>query len=119
MTNTPPGGNPGSGTLAGTVHFVGTACQDPKKGPPCDGPYPNYEVVVYKEDGTTVAGKTTTGADGKFSVNLPEGKYVILTEGGGVKPGEKTRVEVSVGRDALQNVELRIDTGVRAESAPR
>src|SRR4051812_49399188 len=77
----PPGGNPGGGTLTGTVAFVGSPCPTPN-GPPCDGPYPNYEVVVYTSDGTTVAGKTTTKADGTFSLELPPGKYVVFTQSG-------------------------------------
>lgn len=99
------------GTLAGTVNFTGAACQEPK-GPPCDGPYPSYEVVIYAEDGTTVVTKTKTGADGAFSLDLPPGKYVIFTQAG-IKETDKRRTDVVVSRDAVAKVDLRVDTGVR------
>ena len=39
------------GVLEGTVHFSGMACPpDRSKTPPCDGPYPNYEVIIYDND---------------------------------------------------------------------
>jgi hypothetical protein len=110
-TTTPPGGSQASGTLSGTVSFVGTPCPE-AKGPPCDGAYPDYEVVVYAKDGQTVAGKVKTGADGKFSLDLPAGDYVIVTPAG-MTPDATKRTEVKISRDALSSVTLTVDTGVR------
>lgn len=109
--NTPPGGATASGTLTGSVSFAGTPCRDPGP-PPCDGPYPNYEVVVFGADGKTVAGKAKTGADGKFTLDLPAGKYVIVTPAGPTANDQK-RTEVTVSRDAMATVSLTVDTGVR------
>jgi hypothetical protein len=111
VPTTPPGGSPGSGTLSGTVSFVGTPCPQPK-GPPCDGAYPNYEVVVYAADGTTEVSRTRTGADGTFSLDLPEGRYAIFTQAGPMEK-DRARTDVTVSRDALAQVSLRVDTGVR------
>lgn len=108
---TPPGGAAASGTLSGTVGFVGKPCPEPGP-PPCDGPYADYEVVVYAADGTTVAGKAKAGADGKFTFGLPAGTYVIFTQAGPM-PDSKKRTEVTVSRDALSAVTLSVDTGVR------
>ena len=108
---TPPGGTAATGTLSGSVSFVGTPCPEPK-GPPCDGSYPNYEVVIYAADGTTEVGRTKTGADGKFSLSLPAGKYVIFTQSG-LQATDRAKSEVTVSRDALATVDLRVDTGVR------
>ncbi|MEO8699555.1 MAG: hypothetical protein ABI867_05900 [Kofleriaceae bacterium] len=110
MQTTPPGGTKATGTLTGTVAFVGTPCPEPK-GPPCDGVYPNYEVVVLDAQGKE-AGKATTQADGTFSLDLPAGKYVIETPAGPAATA-KQRTEVEVARDAMAKVELKIDTGVR------
>ena len=110
-TPAPPGGSPGSGTLSGTVSFVGTPCPQPK-GPPCDGVYPNYEVVVYAADGTTEVARTRAGADGTFSLDLPEGRYAIFTQAGPMEK-DRARTDVTVSRDALARVSLRVDTGVR------
>jgi hypothetical protein len=107
---TPPGGA-AAGTLSGTVGFVGKPCPDPGP-PPCDGAYPDYEVIVYAADGKAVAGKAKTGADGKFTLGLPAGTYVIFTPAGPA-PGSPKRTEVTVNRDALSEVTLSVDTGVR------
>src|SRR5690349_3619416 len=106
---TPPGGKDAPGTLAGTVHFVGTPCVS-SEGPPCDGAYPGYEVSIFAADGTTLVTKTTTDADGAFSLELPPGDYVILTPAGPM-PTDQKRTEVTISRDALQQVELVVDTG--------
>ena len=107
---TPPGGA-ASGTLSGTVGFVGKPCPEPGP-PPCDGPYADYEVVVYAADGATVAGKAKTGADGTFTLGLPAGTYVIFTQTGPM-PDNKKRTEVTVSRDALSTLALSVDPGVR------
>jgi hypothetical protein len=85
---TPPGGAKTEGTLSGTVNFVGKPCPQPS-GPPCDGPYPDYQVVIYAADGTTEVARTRTGADGVYST------------------------DVQVSRDALSKTDLRVDTGIR------
>jgi hypothetical protein len=107
----PPGGTDAPGTLSGTVHFVGTPCPSPGR-PPCDGPMPGYELTVLAADGTTVVTKTTTGDDGAFSLELPPGSYVILTQAGPRSTDQK-RNEVTVARDALAHLDLTVDTGVR------
>ena len=104
---TPPGGTAAHGTLAGKVNFIGgTPCPEDK----CD--HTGYEVVIYQADGKTVAGTTKTDADGKFTLDLPAGKYVIITQAG-MMPDAKVRTDVTVSRDALSTVELRYDDGVR------
>jgi len=108
---TPPGGANATGTLSGSVSFVGKPCPQPGP-PPCDGAYPDYEVVVYAADGKTAAGKAKTGADGKFTLDLPPGNYVILTPAGPM-PDNQKRTELTVSRDALATVTLSVDTGVR------
>ena len=108
---TPPGGSDAPGTLSGTVHFVGSPCVS-SEVPPCDGAYPGYEVSIFAADGTTLVTKTTTGDDGAFSLDLPPGNYVILTQAGPM-PTDQKRTEVTVSRDALSQVELTVDTGVR------
>jgi hypothetical protein len=108
---TPPGGTDAPGTLSGTVHFVGTPCATPN-GPPCDGIYPGYVVKVLAADGTTEVATATTGADGTFSLELPPGHYVILTQAG-LQATDTKSTEVDVSRDALATVDLTVDTGVR------
>lgn len=106
----------GSGMVEGVVSFVGTPCnpQYPFKVPPCDGPYPNYEVVFYKEDKKTVAAKATTDQNGKYQAALESGTYYILPSeaafGKTLRPRE-VKVVVKAQETIQQNI--RIDTGIR------
>jgi hypothetical protein len=108
---TPPGGAQGIGTLTGTVTFVGKPCPQPGP-PPCDGAYPDYEVVVFAADGKTEVARTRTGADGTFSLELPEGSYAVFTQSGPME-NDRARTDVTVSRDALSRTSLQVDTGIR------
>jgi hypothetical protein len=48
-----------TGDLEGTVWFIGNPCEPGAAlpVPPCDGPYPSYEIVVYQDDGVTMAAR--------------------------------------------------------------
>jgi len=58
------------GFLEGTVTFIGTPCSEKinHSVPPCDGIYPNYEVIVYKTDGKTIVAKTISDENGKTEI---------------------------------------------------
>jgi len=103
------------GIVEGTVRFIGAPCNPDTAGagykvPPCDGPYPNYDVVIYKEDKTTIAAKTTSDHQGNFKLVLPAGTYYFLYKSIGTKIRELTIV-VKAGQTTQQN--LTIDTGIR------
>jgi hypothetical protein len=105
----------GEGEFTGIVSFTGLPCL-PGKGsvPPCDGPYPNYEVVVYQEDGVTPVARASTDSKGRFRIDLPEGNYVVYARRFG--PTSKTfdvpkSVRIEAGRTT--EMEINIDTGIR------
>ena len=102
----------GVGVVEGQVSFVGTPCnpQYPFKVPPCDGPYPNYEVVLYKQDKKTVAGKTISDQEGNYKLALPSGTYYVLLKSLGNMVRELPIV-VKAGETTQQNI--KIDTGIR------
>ncbi len=63
------------GAIAGTV----------TSGPAGVGPIEGVVITVYEQDWGAVAGQTTTGSDGKYSVgNLPTGNYRISADGAAV-----------------------------------
>ena len=104
------------GTLYGTVSFVGVPCAPGKgKVPPCDGPYPDYEVVVYRAGTSEIAVRTRTDLDGRYEVRLPPGNYILRSPAGGlpmkqqVEESRPSRVDAG-GRTQL---DLHIDTGIR------
>ena len=104
----------GSGTVEGTVSFIGAPCnpnQGYNKVPPCDGPYPNYEVILYKEDRTTVAGKVTTDQEGKFRLILDAGTYYFLFNGS--LDSKKRELLIVVKENSITRQDITIDNGVR------
>jgi len=67
-----------TGILEGTVDYIGLICVPEQRDiPPCSGPYPNYEIIVYTSDGNTVVKKTITDDNGNYQFNLDFGTYVI------------------------------------------
>lgn len=111
-----PKGPPGR--LAGTVHFIGTPCA-PKEisgkapqVPPCDGPYPGYEIIIYARDGRRVMATTRSDAEGAYGVDLPPGTYVIYTQRG-LRAGDRETHRTEIRSEALTTLNLVIDTGIR------
>lgn len=108
--------NTGSGNLEGRVYFKGLPC-NPRtniKVPPCDGLYPNYEIVVYAADGKTIISKTKTDGNGHYTMSLSPGNYVIYTSAGLSPSGLNTRTNnfiIELGK--ITKLTLLIDTGMR------
>ena len=105
----------GKGIVEGTVSFVGTLCnpnQGYSKVPPCDGQYPNYEIVFHKNDKKTVAGKAISNDTGFYHIELASGSYYILLSNNGLlKKGNQLLVTVKAGETAVQDII--VDTGIR------
>ncbi len=102
------------GFLEGTVTFIGTPCSEKinHSVPPCDGIYPNYEVIVYKTDGKTIVAKTVSDENGNYKISLKPGNYIIYTQNGPFKDDvELNRVIIVNGK--ITKLDLIIDTGIR------
>jgi hypothetical protein len=99
----------GTGVLEGTVTFIGLPCRD-SNVPPCSGPYPDYEVGVYAQDGRTYVASAIAGGDGRYSIRLEEGNYVVYSPSGPVEVA-KHAVSIAQGRTTILN--LTMDTGIR------
>ncbi len=108
------GGSAGNlGVLLGDVHFIGVPCPliyPPR--PPCDGPYPDYEVIVFHADATTEAGRTRSDSAGVYRLALPAAGYVILTARG-IDPSIRRRNEARVTAGDTTRLDLVVDTGIR------
>ena len=107
-TPTPPSG------IRGTV-LLGPTCptgsepgaHDPV---PCITPYAAELVVLDLEN--VVVERVTSGADGKFTVDLVPGEYVIAPESGNPYPIAQP-VPVTVAPGQYIEVEINYDTGIR------
>ena len=109
---TPPDKTGEKGYLEGIVHFIGAPCSSGGKVPPCDGPYPGCEVIVYKTDGKTIVAKTTTDGNGHYALTLCPGQYVIYTQSGIHRDNLKANsFTIENGKTTI--LDLIIDTGIR------
>jgi len=101
------------GNLEGTVNFIGTACPDERKGPPCSGPYPNYEIIIYNEDGKTVEKTIFSNEDGNYNTELEQGVYVIFIQEREFATMKETPNQITINSDQTSQFDIRIDTGIR------
>lgn len=104
---------PGSG-IRGSV-ILGPTCptgsepgaNDPV---PCLTPY-SAQLVILDED-NEVAGRVTSGEDGRFEVELPAGDYIVTPLGGDPYPiAQPIAVSVPIGE--FVEVQINYDTGIR------
>jgi hypothetical protein len=103
----------GFGTVQGTVWFVGAPCPpELSQGPPCDGPYPDYQLRILRDSDESLAAFHVTDANGQYTAVLPAGRYLIRTRAGiAADTFEETRFTVIPG-DTL-TLQLTVDTGIR------
>lgn len=94
--------------IRGTV-LAGPACPGPAR---VDSPCPDRPVAITIEvvQGGAVAATFTTGADGRFSVALAPGSYVLRSRSG--LPAVRSQT-VTVAAGSYTEVELHADTGMR------
>ncbi|MFX0204595.1 MAG: carboxypeptidase-like regulatory domain-containing protein, partial [Candidatus Hodarchaeota archaeon] len=101
----------GYGVIYGNVYFTGLPCNPSMmeiRVPPCDGPYPNYEVIVYDESGTQVVDSTFTDCSGKYIFSLPPGTYVIYSKT--VRSDIPNTIQLDNGEQV--ELDIDIDTGI-------
>lgn len=98
---------PASG-LRGTI-LAGPACPGPAR---VDSPCPDRPVAMTIEvvQGTSVVATVATGADGRFSVALGPGSYVLRSKSG--LPALRSQ-SFTVATGSYTEVELHADTGMR------
>ena len=113
-----PDGGPGSttpapGGIRGTV-ILGPTCPGGEPGATdpvlCLTPYAAQLVILDAQN--QVAGRVTSGTDGRFEISLPPGSYVITPIGGDPSPIAQP-VSVIVRAGEYIEVQINYDTGIR------
>jgi hypothetical protein len=106
------------GVLEGIVHLVGVPCPPiSPQSPPCDGPYPGYDVIVHDSRGQNVVAHTRTDDRGFYHLELEVGEYVIFTaQGLGELFTETNDFTIVAGKITVLN--LTIDYGIRSPNTP-
>lgn len=106
-------GNADQGTLNGTV-VSGPSCPIETSDYPCPPkPVPNRQVMIETPDGT-IASTPTTDNEGRFSVNLAPGTYVLkVAQGASQLPIQRKPVTVVIVAGKTISVEIELDSGIR------
>jgi len=96
---------------AATPTAVVSTASGIEAGVPC--PDKPWEGVVAVEDlsGRQVT-RTTTDAEGRFSIELPPGEYVLVTLTDGFLPAP-ANLTITVVADQVTHAELLLDSGIR------
>jgi hypothetical protein len=111
-------GNKDLWNLEGTVYFIGQPCAPSRDNkisvPPCEGPYPNYEIKIYEKINgkNTIVCVTKTDENGNFRVLLKPGEYVIYTQNG-ISLFEQTSHEFRITDYEITRLSLEVDVGIR------
>ena len=109
-TSAPSSTLPGSSGVHGTVS-AGPTCPVERADEPCP-PQPAVATVrATNESGEEIA-TTESGSDGRYSVALPPGRYVLTATTGSAYPYcDPTEIEVPPARDVVADISC--DTGIR------
>jgi hypothetical protein len=104
-----------TGNVTGTVTFHGVPCppeSNANKVPPCQGPYPHYEVKIYEKSGAEIEATTQTDEAGMFSVRLPPGQYKILAQNG-ITADDMQMYDFAVEKGKKTVVDITVNTGIQ------
>ena len=101
------------GVVEGVVYFVGKPCPPSKVGPPCDGPYPNYEVIIYEDDGKSIVDKIMTDDQGNFEIQLSVGDYLVFGKNLDFNKVKEIPIMFTIEPDKRKNIEILINQGIR------
>jgi carboxypeptidase family protein len=121
-TSSSPAATAGASSPAGNVSGVATAgpvCPVERPGDSACAPRPvaGAVIVVTRPDGTEVA-RVATAADGRFSLNLPPGDYLLVPQPVNGMMGTAQSVPFTVGptdQPGASPMQLHVeyDTGIR------
>lgn len=99
--------------IRGTV-FLGPTCPGPvdpnATDEPCVTPY-SAQLAILDADGKVVT-HVTSGADGRFQVDLPPGDYTVAPQNGDPVPTAPSQ-PVSVEPGKYTEVQVNYDSGIR------
>jgi hypothetical protein len=107
------GGGSGVATIRGTV-VRGPTCPVETDDSPCpDAPAADVEVQALSDG--VVEARATTDAQGRFSMEVPPGSYLVRAREAEGRPGMLAKPSVvTVGEGDVAEVTVLIDTGIRA-----
>lgn len=97
-----------------SVQFVGLPCPPNSEFfsvPPCNGPYPNYEIIIYGDDGKTIVSKIITDSNGIAQTMLDSGSYSVHTKAG-ISTSDIKTTHFTIEEHKITQLSLFVDTGL-------
>lgn len=101
------------GILAGQV-TMGPFCPVERPGVPCPVPpdaYSSRRILVYKTDGKTLAAQKNLETDGRYTLQLAPGDYLVTISPAGI--GQLPFKNATVRSNQITKLDFDIDTGIR------
>ena len=91
--------------------LYGPTCPVQRPGQTCVRPYAAW-ITIRREPKGTVVARVHAGADGRFSIRLRAGDYLLVPGNGKPFPRAKSQ-SVSVRRHRFTTVTIRFESGIR------
>jgi hypothetical protein len=107
----------GEGTLSGKV-TIGPICPVERPDVPCPVPAEAYEarkilVYIQLKGGLALYSDVSIKTDGTYSVNLPEGAYVVEMKPNGIDRSPDVPADIVIKAGETTTLDISIDTGIR------
>jgi hypothetical protein len=108
----------GDSGIKGRV-MIGPVCPAPQPDTPCPNEPYEAELQIVRASTSEVATVVRSDSDGRFSVALPPGRYVIRSADGETSIPSLAPVPVTVPDDEFVQARVIFDSGIRSSSDAR
>jgi hypothetical protein len=107
----------GTGMLKGVID-IGPLCPVERVPPdpaclPTAETYKAYPVVIKSSDGSRVVKEITPGLDGKYTIIIPDGEYLLVLNKQMLAGGSNLPASITISSGVITSFDINIDTGIR------
>lgn len=105
---------PENGTLQGMVSYIGKPCPPTQLTvPPCSGPYPNYDIIIFDSDEITEISSTISDENGNYKISLMPNDYVVYQKQRQQNKMVDYALPVTIISKQVTSQDIIIDGGIR------
>jgi len=105
---------PENGTLQGMVSYIGKPCPPTQLTvPPCSGPYPNYDIIIFDSDEITEISSTISDENGNYKISLMPDDYVVYQKQRQQNKMVDYALPVTIISKQVTSQDIIIDGGIR------
>jgi hypothetical protein len=102
----------GSSGIEGRV-VIGPSCAAEQQGSPCPAEPYEAELQIVRADTNEVVTDVRSDSDGRFSVSVPPGRYIIRSAEGETSIPSLKPIAVTVPADDFAQAQVVFDSGIR------